>query len=1435
MIGFNKMKVGMKLMVSTALLVAGAVALISIILGVIVQKMAENHAKELAKETASHYANIVKVELEIALDEARALAHVFGSAVNTEDFELTREEANVMLKYFIEQNPNFISVYVAFEPNAFDDNDMDFVDQQGHDETGRFIPSWTRDKDGSGFLEPLLKYEEEGDGDYYQLPKKRNQECVIEPYMYPIQGKEVLITSLVAPISDNNNNFIGIAGLDLALDRLQQLVRNIEIPGFKNAYVTFYSAKGTVVGSKEASYTGKHLEYMTDSQQLIDNVLKQKPFFMTRQSSSLEATVLTYGTPVEIGKTGSRWVVTVNIPEQELNAEATQMLVFTVIFGIGVLLLAIVIIYFQAKSLVTPLVQVNEHLKILAKGQPSKDNIEYQGKDEIAEIVMFFRQLREAIRNTIEQADAIAAGDCSNEVRLLSDDDQLGQALTKMIGTLRDVIQQANAIAAGDYSHDIKLLSEKDQLGRALSEMTQTLRDVTAKNARQDWLKTGQNQLNEQMSGEQNLVNLAHNIVSFLTLYLEAQVGMCYLVEHSAQEKSLLQVKLLASYAYTRRKNLAEAFQFSEGLIERAAKDQESVILTINSGLGEEIPRNLIVLPFLYENAVKGVIVLGSVKAPTAIQLEFLHQVMSSIGIAVNSIESQTKMQELLQQTQTQAEELQTQTAELQTQKEELQSQSEELQNQTEELQTQAEELRQTNETLEERSTELELQKKAISEKNQVLEESQRTLQAKAEELELASKYKSEFLANMSHELRTPLNSMLILAQLLVENKNGNLTDKQVEYGRTIYSAGSDLLTLINEILDLSKVESGKMEIQIDEISTLEIVETIGHKFRHVAEEKGLAFHSTMAEDVPPFLNTDVQRLKQVISNLLSNAFKFTNAGEVKLTVHRPSKDDTVSNLSLELDKTIAISVTDTGIGIPTDKQQLIFRAFQQVDGTTSRRYGGTGLGLSISRQFARLLGGELLLHSIEGKGSTFTLYLPENLEKSSGVQKSRSSEGETVVPLNRTPSKTDELLTVTTSTNAETQETNVPATDTERKIVDDRGNLTPEDKSILIIEDDRKFSSILLELAREQDFKCLVAEDGKTGLQLAEQYKPNAIILDVSLPQMDGWTVMERLKDNSNTRHIPVHFMSASDYSTDAKKMGAIGYLLKPVSMGELGQAFKKIEQFLANTVKNLLIVTDNLLRQQKIMELVGEGDVKTTSANTIENAVEHLYHASFDCLILDVEIEPGAGFKLLKQLQSEEQLSQLPVIIYAERDLLPPEEALLQRYTNNLTVKTVRSPERLLDEATLFLHQVEANLPDDKRKMLEIVHDKTVILKDKKVLLVDDDMRNVFALATVLENKDMEVIIAENGKEALTKLEEEPDINLILMDIMMPEMDGYEAIQKIRQQPRFQKLPIIALTAKAMKSDKTKCIEAGANDYISKPVDTDKLTSLMRVWLYR
>ncbi|MDM8569638.1 response regulator, partial [Thiotrichales bacterium HSG1] len=803
-------------------------------------------------------------------------------------------------------------------------------------------------------------------------------------------------------------------------------------------------------------------------------------------------------------------------------------------------------------------------------------------------------------------------------------------------------------------------------------------------------------------------------------------------------------------------------------------------------------------------------------QALTETQQNFIEQVMPGIGVAFNSVEARTKMQNLLQQTQVQAQELTGQKEILQNQTEELQHQKEELQAQSEEMQAQQEELRQTNEILEERTHGLEQQKVAVQEKNQILEtnrlemekaqaemeKAQTAIVLKAEELEVASKYKSEFLANMSHELRTPLNSLLILAQLLVNNKPGNLTEKQIEYATTINSAGKDLLTLINDILDLSKVEAGKIEVNWEDISLKELLATIKQKFLPIAENKNLELETVIDANVNPTLHTDSQRLKQVINNLLSNAFKFTSEGSVTVKIQYPT---TIPFSNMKLNESIAISVIDTGIGIPKDKQQTIFEAFQQADGSTSRKYGGTGLGLSISRQLARLLGGELTLTS-DNKGSIFTLYLPESVEVISTLS----------APIE------EPLLSETNYSPVEVKPKPLPKLE---PIPDDRNDLKPDDKFILFIEDDRKFSKILTDLSNEKGFKHLLAEDGITGVQLAEQYKPSAIILDVGLPELNGWSVMERLKNNPETRHIPVHFMSASDQSMDAKKMGAIGYLLKPVSMEKLTDAFKQIEQFLTRTVKNVLIVTDIDLHRHKIIELVDEEGIQIRQEVTIEAAYQNLLTTPYDCIILDIDIEHNSGSKLLEMMYKNRTHCQTPIIVYSDRDLTTEEETLLMRCSDAIPIKSVSSPERLLDEATLFLHQVEAKLSDDKRNMLHMVHDKEAILKNKKVLIVDDDVRNVYALATVLEECDMEVICSVNGQEGLDKLQKHNDVAIVLMDIMMPEMDGYEAMQEIRKQLKYRKLPIIALTAKAMKDDKAKCIEAGANDYLAKPIDADKL----------
>jgi signal transduction histidine kinase/DNA-binding response OmpR family regulator/HAMP domain-containing protein len=948
---------------------------------------------------------------------------------------------------------------------------------------------------------------------------------------------------------------------------------------------------------------------------------------------------------------------------------------------------------------------------------------------------------------------------------------------------------------------------------------------MAKENNKQNWIKAGQAKLNDILSGEQEIITIANQVIYFLTSYMEGQVGLFYLLKtnnNKDDQKAYLQV--IASYAYTTNENIPNKFGVGEGLVGQAAVQKKMLTRTqtpkeyahiIQSGLISAVPEYVILVPFLYENEVKGVIEIGfSEKQPMTHQYEFIKQVMLNLGIAINTAESRDRMKELLDKTQKQAVALQTQQAELQQSNEELQSQSEELQSQSEELQLQQEELRQSNEELEERTKELEHQQVEILEKNLALQKSKEAIEIKAKDLELASKYKSEFLANMSHELRTPLNSLLILAQILAENDEKNLSEKQIEYAETIYSAGSDLLTLINDVLDLSKVEAGKIEIQSENVSLMALMETIEKKFQVFAEKKGFAFHIDAVDNLPDILHTDEQRLKQILNNMLSNAFKFTSEGEVRITIRRPleSEQDNISPFNLAADESIVISVSDTGIGIPKDKQEKVFEAFQQADGSTSRRFGGTGLGLSISRQFARALGGDLQLESEEGKGSTFKLYLPE---------KQVVNENDSDFQEKEEPSIDESDDSVINST---------PPI-----IADDRDNLSENDKVLLIIEDDPIFVRITAELAREKHFKYLIATDGNSGLELAQQYKPHAIFLDVGLPLLDGWSVMELLKDDPETRHIPVYFMSGYDQSHDAKQMGAIGYLYKPINTEQLAEAFQNIQRVVSNKFKKLLIIVDNEKHQQKIEALVGGKEIEITLATTKLQALQELKQANFECLILDVDVEQGSGVELLEELSKDERLAKVPVIVHANRDLSVNEENILHKFSNKLTLKEVYSPERLLDEATLFLHQVEANLPAEKQQMLERVRDKQAIFKDKKILMVDDDVRNVFALVNVLEEKGMEVIVGQNGKEALQLLEEHPDFDLVLMDIMMPEMDGYEAMREIRKQVRFRKLPIIALTAKAMKSDKAKCIKAGANDYLAKPLDKTKLLSLMRVWLYR
>ncbi|MBE4573172.1 histidine kinase [Vibrio navarrensis] len=1014
----------------------------------------------------------------------------------------------------------------------------------------------------------------------------------------------------------------------------------------------------------------------------------------------------------------------------------------------------------------------------------------------------------------------------------------------------------AQRIAEGDLESALTI-DRKDELGelsRSLNNMASQLRDL-------DWLKSGKEMLDNEIRGDLSLDLLSDKFIAFFTKHMNAQLGALYLFENDRLE-------LRASYAFSDRHGNFNQLKLGEGMVGQAALERQVIafnhlqhnVPSYNFAAGETIPSHFLAIPLAVDEQLIGVVMLGSNQAYSSIQRRFVDEIVSNLAIVFNATKARLVINSLLLETQQQKEslskaneELEQQTQalraseeELQAQQEELRVTNEELQEQTKvlkeseaELQAQQEELRVTNEELEERTKALEQQQNEMKEKNEALREAQQVVEEKAKELEIASKYKSEFLANMSHELRTPLNSILILSQLFANNKDGNLTDKQIESAKAINSSGSDLLSLINEILDLSKVEAGKIDLHIEDVSLASIEQDLLRLYKEIADDKGLDFQVICAGNLPASLESDSQRLQQILRNLLTNAFKFTHEGAVTLNMAHPSQE-LAKLLNKPREELIAFSVRDDGIGIKQDQQVAIFQAFQQADGSTSRKYGGTGLGLSISKELAHLLGGRIHLKSEEGKGSTFTVVFPlKYTEKARNEMESLPQIS--LAPLEITereaPAETQEHAVASTPApqapiGAEKTEPVLSASDS--YVEDDRQSIVAEDRTLLIIEDDRAFAGVMRDFGRERGFKCIVAETGESGLHFAQYYNPSAIILDIGLPGIDGWTVMERLKENPETRHIPVHFMSANDANLDALRMGAIGYLTKPVDMKKLEKAFGNIEEIISKPVKRLLVVEDDAIQQESIRQLIGEDDVHIVTVPTGEKALSELESARYDCMVLDLGLEDMTGFELLERIRRSETAARVPIIVYTGRELSKEEEKELNRYAESIIIKGVKSPERLLDESALFLHRVEANLPREQQGMLRAVHNKESVLIGKKVLLVDDDMRNVFALSSILEDKGMDIVIARDGLESLDKLKENPDIDVVLMDIMMPRMDGYEAMEEIRKQKVYEKLPVIALTAKAMKGDRSKCIEAGASDYLAKPVNTDKLLSMLRVWLY-
>jgi HAMP domain-containing protein/signal transduction histidine kinase/CheY-like chemotaxis protein len=997
---------------------------------------------------------------------------------------------------------------------------------------------------------------------------------------------------------------------------------------------------------------------------------------------------------------------------------------------------------------------------------------------------------------------------------------QLTATLTTQVRAIAEV---ATAVTKGDLTRSIAVEAQGEvaSLKDNINEMILNLRETTRKSTEQDWLKTNIAKFTRMVQGQRDLLAFSKLVLSELAPLVNAQHGLFYINDN---EEPVL--KLMAAYAHRERKALSNRFHLGEGLIGQCALEKERILLTevpsdyvkINSGLGESTPMNIVVLPVLFEGQVMAVVELASFNRFNEIHMAFLDQLTESIGIVLNTIAATMKTEELLKQSQALAEELQKQQEELTTTNRTLEQQARTLQASEELLKSQQEQLRRTNEELQEKARLLAHQNSEVERKNREVEQGKQALEDKAEQLAITSKYKSEFLANMSHELRTPLNNLLILAKILSENMDQNLTAKQVKWAETIHSAGTDLLALINDILDVAKIESGKMDIEIGDLQFTDIGEYVSRTFRHVAEGKGIEFNVEVDPALPESMQTDSRRLQQVLKNLISNAIKFTEKGTVSLKIAAAGPDYRSTHPALQrANRVIAFSVVDTGIGIPPENQRIIFEAFQQADGTTSRKYGGTGLGLSISRDIAHLLGGEIRLQSTVGSGSTFTLYLPHTF----------ISLAPPVPPETALPERQPEISLILPGPKSKAP---IPRDDVD----DDRSLIQPGDRVLLIVEDDATFARILLDVAHEWGFKGIISLRGDGVTEIAKQYNPHAITLDISLPDVGGWSVLDRLKNDPETRHIPVHVISVVDDWRKGLELGAITYYEKTISRETLDQVLAKIEQSLGSA-KDVLIVHQDEAQRRRIVDAITGPDLALTEAASAAEALMLLAGRRFACVVVDLTLPEMSDFHFVRQLEDIAETRTLPVVVYTGRELSIEEEQHLRTIGESIIVRTVPSVDRLLDETALLLHRPESSLSEAQREIIRSLRTGDLGLAGRKVLIVDDDVRNIFALTSVLERHQMTVTHAENGRKGIEALSGTPDIDLVLMDIMMPEMDGYQTMHAIRRMPEFRNLPIIALTAKAMKGDREKCIAAGASDYITKPVDLDQLFSLLRVWMPR
>ncbi|MDP9148904.1 MAG: HAMP domain-containing protein [Myxococcota bacterium] len=1088
---------------------------------------------------------------------------------------------------------------------------------------------------------------------------------------------------------------------------------------------------------------------------------------------------------------------------------------------------------FMASNLTTQVRGIVKVVTAVANGDLSQKLVGVEAKGEIAALADTINNMCDTLGTFADQVSTVARevgieGKLGGQAKVpgamgtwrqLTDNvNQLAANLTSQVRSISDV---ATAVTKGDLTRsiDVQAQGEVALLKDNINQMILNLKETTQKNTEQDWLKTNLAKFSSMMQGQKNLETVSQMIMSELTPLVSAHHGAFFMMETDLNAPMLT---LTSTYAYRERKGVANRFRVGEGLVGQCAREKKSILLTrvpsdyihISSGLGEAPPLNIIVLPVLFEGEVKAVIELASFHPFSAIHQLFLDQLMVSIGVVLNMITANMRTEQLLQQSQ---------------------SLTQELQSQSKELTTQQQELRRTNLALEKQAGELEEKARLLAQqnakveiKNREVEQARLSLEDKAEQLALASKYKSEFLANMSHELRTPLNSLLILARLLADNAQSNLSVEQVEYAKTIYASGTDLLSLINEILDLSKVEAGKMEVEPRAMLLSDLAQLLRRGFQPVADQKKLTLQMEVVPGASETIFTDPQRLQQVLKNLLSNAFKFTDAGGVTLRIRLARNVSELLSPSLRAaPRVLAFEVSDTGIGIAEDKQRVIFEAFQQADGTTSRKYGGTGLGLSISREIARLLGGEIHVTSTLGRGSTFTLYLPESYSPAVADAPGAKAAANRAEPWSssgaaREPSPVESHPPMPAAELPPMPERTLAP----RPLEDDRATIGKTDRVLLVIEDDENFARILMSIARRSGFKVVVAMRGDTGLALAAQLRPDAITLDVQLPVHDGWTVLDRLKRNPLTRHIPVHVISIVERNQRGASMGAFAYLEKPVTKDALEGAFAHLKSFVDRAIRRLLLVEDNEVEQSAIARAVREaGDVDIVPVRSAENALAVLGQQSFDCVIVDLILPGLDGLSLLSEIKRQAALRDVPVVVYTGKDLDSAEEQRLKKLASSVVIKSgIASLEKLAEETDVFLHRVTTSRPS--------LTDSMGRLFGKTALLVDDDVRNIFALSSALEAAGLKVFYAEDGSTCIDALGRHGRVDVVLMDIMMPKMDGYETIRAIRQDTRYADIPIIAVSAKALSKDRERCMEAGASDYVTKPVDTDLLLGLIEKW---